>query len=327
MQKKIISFIILFIFFISCESKKSSLGDINEVTIISSNEDKVQCQHIVEYFFNSRSIMTPQEENVYSINWARLDELDKSKLNKNLLFLSLDYPVDSTIDILVHRIMKKNNITDNISSSIDLFAKKQKVLICKSTDTVELEKGLSVHFPWIASEYNHNIYSNYYEYIRSKGRNSNIESFLADQFNISMFIQEDYELIQHKGNFAWIGRGYPYRWIIFYKLNKSQIDTMFNPYNFFEHISESNDIGISIYDDYRKKTILSYNQSGLYVYRGIYSHQESQTGGPFALYLLDNMNTDEVILVASTVNNPGNSKMPHLLQMDALIKNIKFLGE
>ena len=60
------------------------------------------------------------------------------------------------------------------------------------------------------------------------------------------------------------------------------------------------------------------------MYRGIYDHKKSQTGGPFALYLLDNINTGEVILVASIINNPGNRKMPHLLQMDALVKNIKF---
>ena len=72
---------------------------------------------------------------------------------------------------------------------------------------------------------------------------------------------------------------------------------------------------------------LQCNVCDSYVYRGVYSHKESQTGGPFALYLLDSIDSNEVILVAAIINNPGNSKVPHLLQMDALIKNIKFLGE
>ena len=71
-----------------------------------------------------------------------------------------------------------------------LFAKNQKAIIVKSIDTVQLEKELSIHFPWIASEYSYNMHSNYYEYIISKGQNLNIESFIANQFNISMFIQK-----------------------------------------------------------------------------------------------------------------------------------------
>ena len=40
--------------------------------------------------------------------------------------------------------------------------------------------------------------------------------------------------------------------------------------------------------------------------------------------MLDNIDADEVILVASIINNPGNKKINHLLEMDALISNIKF---
>ena len=62
------------------------------------------------------------------------------------------------------------------------------------------------------------------------------------------------------------------------------------------------------------------------VFRGVYSTGSAggSTGGSFSLYILDNVNDDEVILVASIINNPGKRKMPHILQADALISNIKF---
>ena len=66
------------------------------------------------------------------------------------------------------------------------------------------------------------------------------------------------------------------------------------------------------------------DKNNISVYRGVYNHTEDNSGGPFALYMLDNVYNDEVILVASIINNPGKSKMSHLLQMDALISNIKF---
>ena len=51
------------------------------------------------------------------------------------------------------------------------------------------------------------------------------------------------------------------------------------------------------------------------------------TGVKYDVAPNSNINSDEVILVASIINNPGNNKVAHLLQMDALMKNIKFLGD
>ena len=310
-----------------CTAKKSSRGNIDTLTIISSNEDRAASEHIIEYYFNQRSIMTPQEEYVYSINWASLEDINKSKLGKNILLLSIDYPADSTIDILTNKICRSNNISEDLSSLTNLFAKDQKVIIIKSVDTIDLENKLSDYFLWITEEYNNNIYSNYYDYIVSKGKNIELESLIADKFNISMFIQEDYDLIKQDNDFIWIGRGYPYRWIMLYKINRTLFEGLDNYYDLFNTVLQSNKVSINIHSEYKKKTTLHYNSLDIDVYRGLYDHAYSQTGGPFALYLLDNINSDEVILVASVINNPGNTKMPHLLQMDALVRNINFLEE
>ena len=72
MSKKIVLLSIFSIFMIACNSKHSSLGSINKLTVICSEEDKVQSQHIIEYFFNKRIIMTPQAEAIYSIDWIDL---------------------------------------------------------------------------------------------------------------------------------------------------------------------------------------------------------------------------------------------------------------
>ena len=77
-------------------------------------------------------------------------------------------------------------------------------------------------------------------------------------------------------------------------------------------------------EEYKDKMTLLRNKRNISVYRGVYNHIEDNSGGPFALYMLDNVYNDEVILVASIINNPGKSKISHLLKMDALISNIKF---
>ncbi len=329
MQKKVILILLLLFLLpvIGCAGKETSTGDINQLTIISSNQDRLESRHIIEYFFNQRRINTPQDEQVYSIIWADLKDINNAKLKKNLLLLSLDYPSDSTIDILVDKIKVNNHIEADISSLDDLFAKDQKTIILESVNTIDLEEKMNEHFKWFASEFNQNIYANYYQYITSKDQNQDLESLLADKFKMSLFIQEDYKLINETENSIWIGRGYPYRWIMLCKFKKSELDEKINIYDLFDSILQDNNTGISIHNQYRKKTTLNYNNLDSYVYRGIYDHEESRTGGPFALYLLDNINSDEVILVASIINNPGNTKMFHLLQMDALVMNVKFLEE
>ena len=176
MQKKVRLLLLLLLFAINCTSKQTSIGDINQLTIISSEEDRLEARHIIEYFFNQRYINTPQNEQIYPIVWSDLKDINNAKLKKNLLLLSLDYPLDSTIDVLVDNIKANNHIENQISSLDDLFAKDQKTIILESINTIELEEKMNEYFKWFASEFNQNIYANYYQYIRSKGQNQDLES-------------------------------------------------------------------------------------------------------------------------------------------------------
>ena len=203
-----------------------------------------------------------------------------------------------------------------------MFSKRQKVILLQATDAVELEKQLEFNISWIISEYNQNIYNNYYNYLLSKKSNDQLVKLLNNKFNISIFIQRDYSLINEDDALVWLGRGHPYRWIVFYKIKN--INRSKNPYLIVQNIIDNYNLGITISKHYMKKTNLSYIKRNINIFRGIYSHVDSQTGGPFALYMLDNIDADEVILVASIINNPGNKKINHLLEMDALIGNIKF---
>ena len=60
------------------------------------------------------------------------------------------------------------------------------------------------------------------------------------------------------------------------------------------------------------------------VLRGVYNHLESDTGGPFVIYLFDGHVENEVILVSGFVNNPGREKAPLLRQLELTIQKMKF---
>ena len=107
---------------------------------------------------------TPQLEYVYNIDWVDLNQLNQSTKTKNILLISLDYPRDSTIDVLSSKILLENKIDSNFAIFSDLFAKKQKTAVLKATDAVELEKLLESYSGWIYSEYDENMYNDYYDF-------------------------------------------------------------------------------------------------------------------------------------------------------------------
>ena len=63
------------------------------------------------------------------------------------------------------------------------------------------------------------------------------------------------------------------------------------------------------------------------VFRGVYIHEESDTGGPFVIYIIDGNNEKEVNLLSGFVNNPGHEKLPLLRQLEVIIKHTKFEGK
>ena len=52
--------------------------------------------------------------------------------------------------------------------------------------------------------------------------------------------------------------------------------------------------------------------------RGIYEHKESDSGGPFFVYIFDNESENEVILVSGFVNYPGHEKLLLLKQLEVI---------
>ena len=99
MQKTIIILFCLFLF--SCKNLRDSKGDYNEVLLISSYKDKVISSDYIEKIF-SESVYTPSQEYLYKSKWIKPDDFKKYLKYRNLVFISISEPKDSTIDVLVN---------------------------------------------------------------------------------------------------------------------------------------------------------------------------------------------------------------------------------
>ena len=107
MQTKII--IILFIVLqYSCNNISDSTGEPNEITIITSKEDKDYIELTLLPVLKDY-IYTPIEENRYKLSIVNPESFKYNKYKKNIILMSLKHPADSTADLLYNKFYDKYN--------------------------------------------------------------------------------------------------------------------------------------------------------------------------------------------------------------------------
>ena len=315
MQTYKIIYIFLFLF-LSCNQLQRATGANNEITIVTSEEDFDFVKLYIQSLFE-KSIYTPIEENLYEINIINASNFNLNKYKKNIIIVSLENPRDNDVDLLSKKIMSEYD-NSNILSLYDLYSSGQIVLNIYSHDSNKLGIDINENKEWIYNEVVKNIEKNYLYDLDMGNKNKEIESLINEKFSLGILVDENYKLIKNSDNYVWIGRGYPYRWIIVSQFeNKSISDHDFKE-EFIKFVDENlDDVNIS---KYMLKT------EG-HIIRGLYEHDKSGTGGPFFTYKYRNINKDKLIFVSGFVNNPGKKKAYLLLQLETIIKNIKGVYE
>jgi hypothetical protein len=321
MQKNII-YIILSLF-LGCSTLPRSQGEDNQVVIFASPEDKLQIQPFMNKVFE-KIIRTPQRESEINITWQSPWEIELYKYRPNLIIISLDYPSDSTGDRLLQRFQSMQSQKDNIFIAEDLFAQNQQVVSIHAQDAIHFQQIMNESGQWLKKEINTSIGDNIWQHMVEKGKNEALQDSLLSQFNISAFIQADYQLIAQSQNFLWLGRGYPYRWLTFTSANSSHFLTVADAWKAIEKDLGSTMPQINLLEILRSEESVFIEGSSIRVMHGVYEHIESETGGPFVIYLFDGHVENEVILASGFVNNPGREKEPLLRQLELTIQKIKF---
>ena len=106
-MQKIILISILFLIG-ACTYLPKSIGQANEIIVITSLEDRILIEPFLSDVF-SHAIHTPQIEQDFILKFRNPWELDNYKEYGNIIVASLDYPEDSTADFLTKRILDKYN--------------------------------------------------------------------------------------------------------------------------------------------------------------------------------------------------------------------------
>ena len=313
MQKKII--LIFFMLFVSCGRLPDSKGEFNEIIVISSKEDRSIYENDINNLFGEY-INTPSEESLYILKWVDEDKFQYYLSYKNILLVNLNEPADSTIDNLIFKF--KNQYNKNLFVLDDVYAKNQNLFIFSSDDYSQFQDNIIDNGSWILDNIDDKINSTLYDYIYRNGNNEEIEAILDGHFSIRSFIQKDFLIVKDKlskDDFIWLGRGYPYRWLCF---NKVENITELDSWKFFK-LSVSEHMPNVIIKDYYKK--ISYESDDIIKIEGLYEEMESDTGGPFIVYVKFNSLDRTALFVSGFVNNPGKPKIRLLKELEIQILN------
>ena len=314
MQKKIILFII--ILFISCNNNLPvGNGANNLVTIFVSDEDKEIIDLYLNPLFNN-TIKTPIDENLYSIDVRNSKDFISLKYNKNIIIASISDIVDSTGDLLYKKFYNISN--KDIFSLSDVYSRNQTIMCLSSKDLVDFSLLIDDYNKWILESINENIFNNYTYDLSVTNKQPEIISIARENFNIDIEIDENYKVILNDDNLLWIGRGFPYRWLV---LSSGLVDK--NDYlSYIKNIYENRLTNVTIVDKYTNFT----NDTENIIVRGLYEQHDSDSGGPFFTYIFENNTNNEVIFISGFVNNPGKKKANLLLQLETIIRNIEVIN-
>jgi len=316
-----------YIFTLSCTYLPDPIGNVNEIIVIVSPEDKILVEPYVQDLF-SNTIYTPQPEKEFSITFKYPWEMENVSKYGNLFFASLDFPEDSTGDLLMQRIIIKHKQDKPLFVLGDLYSKNQTVCAVHALDAVSLQNVISNNKKWILDEFRNTMTVRLELNIFKNGKNDILSDKVKKMFGYTVDLQPDFKIIKSDSlkPFIWIGRGYPYRWIT---IHKSKRDKYTNSVDAWEEVTKvySETIpDIHIGTHFRSTETIKYCIKNRKIMRGIYEHDESESGGPFFVYIFDTETSNEVILVSGFVNYPGHEKVILLKQLE-IIANTLHRGE
>ena len=321
-MQKVIIFINIILFF-SCSFLPESVGKENEIIIITSPEDRPFIENLMSDLF-SQVIYTPQPEPEFSLQFRNPWELDDVQEYGNILITSLDFPKDSTGDFLMQRILQANNQNASVFTLSDLYANNQIICGIHSHDPISMEKEIESNGKWIINEFRANLELRMQTKIFRHGKNDTLSNHVSNIIGYTLDLQPDFKIIREDSlnSFIWIGRGYPYRWITIHKSDKNKYVKTDEAWNQLSAEYSEFIPTIKIGHQYRTNGSLQIDNNQVHIMRGIYDHNESQTGGPFFVYIFDTGSSNEVILVSGFVNHPGHEKILLLKQLEIIAKTL-----
>ena len=334
MCKKIIYISFLF-FFISCtHDMEESKGNFNDIIILTSIEDRLFIEKKVNQTIFIDTLFTPEPEVVYNKIWIKPEQFKFYKNHSNILIISIDDPIDSTIDILIDEFSDSKKISSYPVTLRDVYSKNQLITIIKQDNKFKFDQSLNDNFYKIMENielHTDKLYNSRYD---SYENDTLIKDIIHSNFHLKINLRNDFKKIDYQesdeSNFLWIGRGDIYndnslfQWIFFKSYDYDFIPTNSNIIRLLNNELKLINPNIELIDKYDRFKIFSNHNYNIYKINTLYNNNTLLTGGPLVAYILDNKFSDENLIFFGLVNAPGQSKLYHIKELESILLNSIF---
>jgi len=323
-KNKIIS--LLFLLLINCSNEKSTTN-FRDVHVYTSLIDQYRIEEVVGNQLFNFKYYTPDAQSKYQAQMRDLSNFSNGTVNSAVMLVALKDSQDSLGMKLANRL--GNNSDDNLLLINDYFSENQLLFIIKADNEDALSFNLEMNKDWILSKLKENEFDKLKEYSFRSGVNDSIAQLCHENFNLDISIQKDYQIIKESNSerYLWIGRGYPYRWILIYEDIQNHYNSKESTYRRLdEKFSTILDINALPYEV--QYDLIKTEDDELRKIYGVYGTKmdsENVTGGPFISYFFDIPETNKVLIASGFVNFPGKDKVFHIKELEYMLETAKII--
>lgn len=341
-MKKIFILISVFLtgfIFNSCSSLKPARGPEDEIYVVADSTEYQALSSVMDSTFE-KIINTPQPEKIFTIKRISVNQLNRFKNRKNIIFVA---PLNSKsetskyINTVIDSTVRSKIMTDSntIIRKYNLWAKDQLAMVLTAPDMNSLISKISRNAGDLLYSFQkisdkrlfQSLYNAHFEQKKVEGK------FLKD-YGWIIYVQADFKVARNDSvdQFVWLRRSPGSdmeRWIFIHwidnaspvYLNPDSVKAIRNRMT-KKYYQTAYDSGyVVIAQDYYTTSEVNFNGRYALLTQGLWDLNIKGMGGPFVNYTFYDENTHRIYMLDGSVYAPKYYKRNLIQQMDVTLQS------
>jgi len=325
----------------ACSMKKKATGISDLIYVVADSSEYYELEPALVQIFG-KVIYTPQPENLFNLKRVSVNNLEKYKDKKNLLFIA---PLNSGshtsqyLNSILGESVKKMVADSNqfVIVKPDLWAREQMVMYLFSKDMETLKKNILGDTDNLLYQFQHvsdkRLFNKlYYPQYEKK----DIEAKLLKEYGWVIYVQPDFWLAKDapEDNFAWLRRAPGSdmeRWIFVHWIDNASpsfldTDSIAAERNRIteKYYRTSDDSScVEIADQYLNVSEVNFEGRYAIMTQGLWRMKDKSMGGPFVNYTFYDESTKRIYMLDGSIYAPKYYKKKLIQQVDVMLHSFK----
>ncbi|NOX19630.1 MAG: DUF4837 family protein [Chlorobi bacterium] len=327
--------------FSACNMKKKATGISDLIYVVADSSEYYQLEPTLIQVFG-KIIYTPQPENLFNLKRISVNNLEKYKDRKNILFIA---PLNSGshtseyLNSILGEKVKKMVADSNrfVVIKPDLWAREQMVMYLFSPTIEQLKKNILSDADNLLYQFQHisdeRLFNKlYYPQYEKK----DIEAKLLKEYGWVIYVQPDFWLAKDapEDNFVWLRRAPGSdmeRWIFVHWIDDASpsfldADSIAAERNritakFYRTSDDSSCVEIA--DQYLNSSEVNFEGRYAIMTQGLLRMKDKSMGGPFVNYTFYDEATKRVYMLDGSIYAPKYYKKKLIQQVDVMLHSFK----